>query len=145
MQNAPVSEWAPTPDGPRGGGWTTMCLALLWAAWVLVPGALVLEALQLTVRFLGEQATEAEHAHARSLLVRAGVAAVVVAVLGLGLSLHGSRRGSAIGFGCALVLSVGAALVVAALAAHAAPDEVVPREPIGCQEHSGGPSTCPGG
>ncbi|RBY81881.1 hypothetical protein [Blastococcus sp. TF02A-26] len=143
MQNAPVSQ-RPVVLRP-GGTWATPCLTLLWIAWVVVPAAVALEGLQLVVTFLGDSATDAEQAHARSLFVRAAVLAVVIPVVGLVVGLATRRRGNAIASGVAVALSGLVALVVAVAAAAAVPEEVPPREPTGCQEHSGGDSDCPGG
>ncbi|MGY1740875.1 MULTISPECIES: hypothetical protein [unclassified Blastococcus] len=142
MQHAPVPPPGPAPDRSAG---TTAFLALLWAGWVLVPVGLAVAALGNLLTFFGEQPTEAEQADARRLFVLAAGVAVAIPLVGLVASLRAQRRGSAVAFGCALAVAGVVALAVAVAAARAAPDEVAPREPGGCQEHSGGDTRCPGG
>jgi hypothetical protein len=145
VQNPPVQEWGPVPARRAAGGGATLCLALLWVAWFVLPLVLVLVGFAEVFTLDPVGTTEAQQADARSMFVRAGIAAVLIAVLGLGVSLYAQRRVGAIAFGCAVVLSVGAALVVGVAAARAAPDETPPRGPVVCQERSGGDNDCPGG
>ena len=84
-----------SPSGTAG--W----FVLLWLGWVLVPAALVVQALGTLLTFFGELPTAAEEAEARRLLIIAAVVAVAIPVVGLIMSLRARRQGSAAAFAVA--------------------------------------------
>ena len=126
------------PSDPR-----TLVRLVLALVLLVVPPWCLWQALELVFTLFGESPTAAEQQAADRWVTTAVVVALAASVLGLLLST--GRRGAVLGFGTALALSCGLALLDASTGPQAAP---APQQPSGggaCQEHSGGPTTCPGG
>jgi hypothetical protein len=121
-----------------------LVIALLWLTWLFVPPLLVFGAGITAAPFFGDQPDAAELAHARTLLIWAGVVGVGAPLLGLVLTWR-TRRAAAWAFAAAL--GVGAIAVLLTVP----PDVWRGGEPVRddggrvCQESSGGDNRCPGG
>ena len=115
---------------------------LLALVLLVAPGWCLWQALELFHLF-GESATAAEELEAARWVTAAVGVGLAASLLGLVLST--GRRAATWGFVTALVLSCALAVVAAPSLQRVLPAPEVERRTGACQEHSGGPTTCPGG
>ena len=122
-------------------------LVLLGVVWLLAPAGLVLAAVGESLTFFGELPTEAERARSGRLLVAAVLTAIAVALTGVVLAVRHRRPGAGTAFGVALAVTLVLAVPVLASVERVPPGSAIPvhQRGIGCQEHSGGDTRCPGG
>ena len=134
-----------TTDDPAGTG--TAVLVLLWIGWVILPPVLLVGSLLSTWNLYGEPPSPGQEQQASVWGAAAAGLALGLPLLGIWLSARADRSGSALAFAVALTLGVLAVGLVAHLLQAPEPRSAVPvdRGPVGCQEHSGGDTRCPGG
>ncbi len=126
---------------------TSVVLALLWTAWLLLPAYLVLAGMGELLSFFGEVPTDADRESARRSFLTAGAAAAGIPLLGAAVAACTRRTRSASVFGVAAVAGLLGAVLLVVATAPPEPRSAIPVDRGGgpCQEHSGGDNRCPGG
>ena len=134
-------------DDGRGGGHEHRGPGAALVGWLLLTPFLLAGSPASTWHLYGEPPSPAEEQQAFLWGLAAAGVALVLPLLGLWLSVGAGRGGSAVCF--TIALTVGLALSGLVLAGDGRDEgrSAIPvdRGPVGCQEHSGGDTRCPGG